>query len=163
MVRLLSAFLAAAVVLGGWSSIARADLQAGIDAYLDGDYARALEYLKPEAEADDAVAQFFLGEIYLRGKGVAQDFEQAAAWYERAAVNGHSEAQAAIGSLEMLGLGVPQHRTSGYFWLIVSVVWVNSDLRRDAMSALGQVAVQLSPDQKRAMARAALPEWRRAQ
>jgi len=31
------------------------------------------------------------------------------------------------------------------------------------MSALGQVAVQLSPEQKRAMARAALPEWKRSQ
>ena len=71
--------------------------------------------------------------------------------------------RAAIGSLEMLGLGVPQHRTSGYFWLIASVVWVDSELRRDAMSALGQVAAQLGPDQKKAMARAALPEWRRSQ
>jgi TPR repeat protein len=94
---------------------------------------------------------------------VDQDFEQAAAWYERAAINGHPDAQAALGSLEMLGLGVPRHPTSGYFWLIVSVVWEDSDLRQAAMSALGQAAVQLSPDQKRAMARAALPEWKRSQ
>lgn len=163
MARLLSAVLAAAVVLVAASSIARADLQAGIDAYFDGDYAMALENLQPAAEADDPIAQFLLGEIYLHGKGVQQDFEQAAAWYERAALNGHPEAQAAIGSLEMLGLGVPQHRTSGYFWLIASAVWVDSELRQDAMSALGQVAVQLSPEQKKAIARAALPEWRRSQ
>ncbi len=163
MARLLSAFLMAAVVLGVSSSIARADLQDGINAYFDGDYAKALENLKPEAEADDVIAQYFLGEIYLHGKGVDRDFEQAAAWYERAALNGHPEAQAALGSLEMLGLGVPRHSTSGYFWLIVSVVWEDSDLRQAAMSALGQAAVQLSPDQKRAMARAALPEWKRSQ
>jgi len=163
MARFLFAFLVAAVVLGAASSFARADLQAGIDAYFDGDYATALQNLQPEAEGGDVVAQYFLGEMYLHGKGVDQDFEQAAAWYERAALSGHSEAQAALGSLEMLGLGVPQHRTSGYFWLIASVVWANSDLRQDAMSALGQVAVQLSPDQKNAMARAALPEWKRSQ
>ena len=63
----------------------------------------------------------------------------------------------------MLGLGGPRDTTNGYFWLIASVVWTKSDLRQDAMSALGQVAVQLSPDQKNAMARAALPEWKRAQ
>jgi len=163
MARLLSALLAAAVVLGAASSIARADLQSGIDAYFDGDFGSALENLQPAAEADDPIAQFFLGEMYLHGKGVDQDFEQAAQWYERAALNGHPEAQAAIGSLEMLGLGVPQHRTSGYFWLIASVVWVDSELRHDAMSALGQVAVQLSPEQKKAIARAAVPEWRRSE
>jgi TPR repeat protein len=140
MARLLSAVLAAAVVLGAASSIARADLQAGLDAYFDGDFGLALENLQPAAEADDPIAQFFLGEMYLHGKGVDQDFEQAAHWYERAALNGHPEVQAAIGSLEMLGLGVAQHRTSGYFWLIASVVWVDSELRR-----------------------AAVPEWRRSQ
>ena len=112
--------------------------------------------------ADDPVAQYFLAEMFLRGKGVDQDFEQAAAWYEKAAINGHADAQAAIGSLEMLGLGVPRHPTSGYFWLIISVVWEDSDLRRAAMSALGQAAEQLSTEQKRAVARAAVPEWKRS-
>ncbi len=163
MARLMSIVLTAAVALGASFSLARADLQDGINAYFDGDYAAALENLTPEAETDDVIAQYFLGEMYLQGKGVDQDFEQAVAWYERAALNGHPEAQAALGSLEMLGLGVPRHPTSGYFWLIVSVVWEDSDLRQAAMSALGQAAVQLSPDQKRAMARAALPEWKRSQ
>ncbi len=80
MARLISMVLTAAVALGAWSSIVRADLQDGINAYFDGDYAKALENLKPEAEADDVIAQYFLGEMYLQGKGVDQDFEQAAAW-----------------------------------------------------------------------------------
>jgi TPR repeat protein len=153
----------AALALGASVSLARADLQAGVDAYYEGNFAVALENLRPEADAGDPVAQYFLGEMHLRGKGVDQNFEQAAAWYEKAAVGGHADAQSAIGSLEMLGLGVPRHPTSGYFWLIVSVVWEDSDLRDAAMAALGQVAVQLSPEQKRAMARAALPEWKRSQ
>ena len=163
MVRIFALVLLTALALGAGTSSARADLQAGIDAYLDGDYAVALTNLTPAAEAGDPIAQYFLGEMYLQGKGVNQDFAQAAAWYEKAAVGGHTDAQAAIGSLEMLGLGVPRHPTSGYFWLIVSVVWEDSELRAAAMSALGQVAVQLSPEQKRAMARAALPEWKRGQ
>ena len=161
MARFLSLFFLATAMLGAAS--ARADLQDGVNAYLDGDFGAALENLKPEAEADDPIAQYFLGEMYLHGKGVDQDFAQAAAWYERAAINGHPEAQAAIGSLEMLGLGVARHPTSGYFWLIVSVVGEDSKMHQAAMSALGQVAVQLSPEQKRAMARAALPEWKRSQ
>ncbi len=163
MARFLFAFVVAAAALGAASSLARADLQGGIDAYFDGNYAAALEKLKPEADGGDVIAQYFLGEMYLHGKGVDQDFEQAVAWYSRAAEHGHPQAQAALGSLEILGLGGPRDTTSGYFWLIASVVWTKSDLRQDAMSALGQVAVQLSPDQKNAMARAALPEWKRAQ
>lgn len=163
MARLLSVVLMAALALGASVSLARADLQAGVDAYYEGNFAVALENLRPEADAGDPVAQYFLGEMHLRGKGVDQNFEQAAAWYEKAAVGGHADAQSAIGSLEMLGLGVARHPTSGYFWLIVSVVWEDSDLRDAAMAALGQVAVQLSPEQKRAMARAALPEWKRSQ
>lgn len=163
MARLLSVVLMAALALGASVSLARADLQAGVDAYYEGNFAVALENLRPEADAGDPVAQYFLGEMHLRGKGVDQNFEQAAAWYEKAAVGGHADAQSAIGSLEMLGLGVARHPTSGYFWLIVSVVWEDSDLRDAAMAALGQVAVQLSPEQKRIMARAALREWKRSQ
>ncbi len=163
MARTLAVVLMAVLALGAPVSLARADLQDGVDAYYEGNYAAALENIEPAAQAGDPVAQFFLGEMYLRGKGVDQDFEQAAAWYEKAAIGGHADAQSAIGSLEMLGLGVPRHPTSGYFWLIVSVVWEDSDLRDAAMTALGEVAVQLSPEQKRAMARAALPEWKRSQ
>jgi hypothetical protein len=163
MTRTLAVVLMAALALGVSVSLARADLQDGVNAYYEGNFAVALENLQPEADAGDPVAQYFLGEMYLRGKGVEQNFEQAAAWYEKAAVGGHADAQSAIGSLEMLGLGVARHPTSGYFWLIVSVVWEDSDLRDAAMAALGQVAVQLSPEQKRIMARAALPEWKRSQ
>ena len=163
MARILAVVLMAVLAFGASVSPARADLQDGVNAYYEGNFAAALENLKPEAGAGDPVAQYFLGEMYLRGKGVDQDFAQAAVWYEKAAVGGHADAQSAIGSLEMLGLGVPRHPTSGYFWLIVSVVWEDSDLRDAAMSALGQVAEQLSPEQKRIMARAALPEWKRSQ
>ena len=93
--------------------------------------------------------------------GVTRDFEKAAHWYGRAAEHGHPQAQAALGSLQMLGLGVPKQPSSGYFWLIVSVVWEDSELREDAMWGLGEVAHQLSPEQKAEIARAAVPRWKR--
>ena len=139
----------------------QADLNAGMNAYLDGDYDLALIELQPLAEAGDTAAQYFLGEMHLRGRGVAQDFEGAAAWYEKAAEYGHAQAQAALGALQMLGLGVPRHPGGAYFWLILSVVWGNSDLRGDAFSSLGEVAGQLSQEQKRAIANQAASQWRR--
>jgi hypothetical protein len=140
---------------------ASADLSAGLGAYLDGDYGTALSELRPLAEAGDVVAQYYLGEMHLRGQGVAQDFAKAVVWYAKAAEYGHPEAQAALGALELLGLGTPRHPRSAYFWLIVSVVWTESELRAAAFEALGDVAVQLSPAEKSAIAQAAVPQWRR--
>ena len=149
-----------------WSLVAaparvQADLNAGMNAYLDGDYDLALIELQPLAEAGDTAAQYFLGEMHLRGRGVAQDFGLAAAWYEKAAEYGHPQAQAALGAMQMLGLGVPRHPGGAYFWLILSVVWGHSDLRGDAFSSMGDLAGQLSQEQKRAIGNQAASQWRR--
>lgn len=155
--------LAAALVVvlaASFARGARADLEAGINAYLDADYAMALVELQPLAQAGDTIAQFYLAEMHLHGRGVAQDFEEAAAWYAKAAELGHPEAQAALGSLQMLGLGVPRYPSNAFFWLIFSVVWQDSDLRAAAMTSLGEVAAQLSPEQKRAIGDVAANQWR---
>lgn len=157
---MLPALIVAVWCLAGVSGQARAGLEAGINAYLDGDYGMALIELQPLAEGGDNVAEYYLGEMHLRGRGVAQDFALAVSWYAKAAEFGHPEAQAALGALEMLGLGTPRHPGSAYFWLIVSVVWSDSDLRAAAMESLGDVARQLTPAHKRAIARAAVPQWR---
>lgn len=157
------AVLAAALVVvlaASFARGARADLEAGINAYLDADYAMALVELQPLAQAGDTIAQFYLAEMHLHGRGVAQNFEDAAAWYAKAAESGHPEAQAALGSLQMLGLGVPRYPANAYFWLIFSVVWQDSDLRVAAMTSLGEVAAQLSPEQKRAIGDVAANQWR---
>ena len=46
--------------------------------------------------------------MYLRGQGVEQDTERAAAWFHRAAVAGHTISQFNIGLLFDKGLGVPR-------------------------------------------------------
>ena len=124
--------LLTACFLAAFPGRARADLDRGINAYLDGDYGLALVELQPLAEAGDIIAQYYLGEMHLRGRGVERDFERAAALYEQAAQFGHPQSQAALGALQMLGLGVPRYPGGGYFWLILSVVWSDGELRGDA-------------------------------
>ena len=58
---------------------------AGFAAYERGDYATALQLLRPLAEAGDANAQFHLGRIHLGGRGVAKNETEAAQWFRRAA------------------------------------------------------------------------------
>ena len=54
-----------------------ADLNKGMGAYHDGNYAVALLELKPLAEQGDLNAQSFLGLMYKNGKGVPQNYKTA--------------------------------------------------------------------------------------
>jgi TPR repeat protein len=160
MMRIVLAAALAVALAASFARGARADLEAGINAYLDADYALALVELQPLAQAGDTIAQFYLAEMHLHGWGVAQNFEEAAAWYAKAAEFGHPEAQAALGSLQMLGLGVPRYPSNAFFWLILSVVWQDSDMRLAAMTSLGEVAAQLTPEQRQTIGGVAANQWR---
>ena len=63
----------------------QADFQDGLAAFLRGDYATALQEFKPLAEQGDADAQFNLGVMYQKGRGVPQDYVQAHMWSNLAA------------------------------------------------------------------------------
>ena len=50
-----------------------------------GDYAMAYRLWSPLAEQGNTPAQLFLGALYHDGKGVTQDYAEAAKWYRKAA------------------------------------------------------------------------------
>jgi len=70
-----------------------------------------LSDLRRRAEGGDGKAQFELGRIYMVGLDVAQDYHQAAKWYERAADQGFAAAQFLMGFLYEQGKGVRQDYT----------------------------------------------------
>lgn len=63
------------------------------------DYQQAVKLLKPLLEQRDATAQYKMAGLYRAGKGVKQDSEKARTLYEKAALNGHAEAQYALASM----------------------------------------------------------------
>ncbi len=75
------------IVIGSVS--ARADYDAGYEAYLKSDFKTAYEQLKPEAQKGNPKAQFALGLLYHGGKGVEQNSVRAYVWYSLAEANGH--------------------------------------------------------------------------
>jgi len=75
-----------------WPTLAQADLQAGVDAYDQGDYATALKEWRPLADQGDADAQFNLGVMYQEGRGVLQDYVQAHMWASLAAAQNQENA-----------------------------------------------------------------------
>ena len=82
-----------------------ADPGAAWRAYLKGDYGAAMPELRSLAEAGDAEAQYALGTAYSDGLALARDYRRAAAWYEKAALQGHVRAQFSLGFLYYHGAG----------------------------------------------------------
>src|SRR5262245_35728294 len=68
-------------------------LQDGIAAHQRENYTKAVRLLRPLADAGDAQAQTLLGFMYEYGRGVPQNYVEAAAWYCLAADQGNAHAQ----------------------------------------------------------------------
>ena len=77
-------------------------------AYDRANYETALKVWMGQAEAGDAEAQNYVGEIYDKGLGTAPDPAKAAVWYEKAAAQDLKRAKINLGYLYEQGLGVPQ-------------------------------------------------------
>jgi uncharacterized protein len=74
-------------------------VEAGVAAWQRADYAGAVAIWRPLAEKGDADAAFNLGQAYRLGRGVALNLGAAQTWLERAARNGHVDAQTTLGLL----------------------------------------------------------------
>lgn len=76
----------------------------------------ALQVWLASAEAGDAEAQFYVGQIFEKGLGVPPDYPSAAVWYQRAAEQGHTGAQIGLGSFYESGRGVAQDAQAALRW-----------------------------------------------
>jgi len=76
-----------------------ANVKAGVDAWGQGDYGRAVAIWRPLADAGDGDAQFNMGQAYKLGNGVPADSAVALEWYRKAAAQGHARAEDNYGLL----------------------------------------------------------------
>lgn len=76
----------------------------------------ALKVWLPQAQAGDAEAQYYVGQMFEKGLGVPPDFAAAASWYLKAAEQGYGAAQVALGSLYETGRGVPEDEQEALRW-----------------------------------------------
>ena len=82
------------------------------------DYTSLIPKLLILAQKGEAKAQYHLGVLFNDGKGVPQDFTQAAKWYTQAASQGHVKAQLYLGLLYQKGQGVEQdYRQAAIYYL----------------------------------------------
>ncbi len=79
-------------------------------AYDRADYKSALKVWMGAAQAGDAKAQNYVGQIFEKGLGTSPDYPAAAIWYQKAADQGYGPALFNLGTLYERGLGVPEDR-----------------------------------------------------
>jgi cell division septation protein DedD len=89
--------VSAALALTFAAGTAFADTKAGYDLWTAGKYPEAVAQWRPLADRGDADAQFDLGQAYKLGRGVPQDLRTAQSWFEKAAQQGHLQAQTMLG------------------------------------------------------------------
>jgi cell division protein FtsN len=91
--------IAAALLLIAPAPTAAQSVKAGIEAWQRADYSGAVAIWRPLAEKGDPDAQFNLGQAYRLGRGVPTDLAVAKTWFERAANQGHLDAETTLGLL----------------------------------------------------------------
>ena len=107
----------------GWDAFLRqhaeglyADLARERKAKIEKGKQAAYSEIRAAAERGDANAQFNLGLMYEEGRGVAQDYAQAVAWYRKAADQGNANGQAGLGAMYANGWGIERDDTEAVAW-----------------------------------------------
>ena len=91
--------VAAALLIASAAPLSAQSVRAGIEAWQRSDYSGAVAIWRPLADKGDADAQFNLGQAYRLGRGVPINLAAAKTWFERAANQGHVDAQTTLGLL----------------------------------------------------------------
>jgi hypothetical protein len=79
-----------------------------------------------------------LGEIYMYGEGISQDFDEAAKWFRLAAEQHHHRAQFMLGVLYWSGDGVPQDYDKAVKWFRLAEDHLSVANNQTDASGLGQ-------------------------
>lgn len=122
-------------------TVAAGPFEDAVTAYGKGDYATALQLFRPLAENGRDQAQYYVGFLYLAGKGTAQDYAEALKWFRLAADQGNSGAQYDLGYMYLNGWGVTQDYALAYMWFDLAA----AGGKKDAVTARDRVAQQMTP------------------
>jgi TPR repeat protein len=115
--KLKTLLLTLSLLFFGINTSTLADFNDGYDAYQKGDYKTAFSEWKSSAEQGEARAQYNLGWMYEKGKGVLKDPKQAVKWYRKGAEQGHSKAQYNLGLMYINGTGILKDLGKAKHWI----------------------------------------------
>ncbi len=93
-----------------------ANYDLAVEAYLDGNYKRALREFNSSAEEGNAKALFHLAGMYADGKGVSRDLKKAVKLYKHSARLGVANAQYNLGVMYYTGEGLRSSEEKAVKW-----------------------------------------------
>tara|TARA_Y100001936_G_scaffold150946_1_gene147199 strand:- start:3023 stop:3976 length:954 start_codon:yes stop_codon:yes gene_type:complete len=105
------------LLLGNFSAASVIEYQQAIDAYNVGDYKTSLKLMLPLAKKGFSKAQYNLGVMYDKGKGVDKNIKKAKKWFQFAAEKGHDKAQYNLGLIYGKGKGIEKDYSKAFKWL----------------------------------------------
>ena len=79
-------------------------------------YGKAAYSFQKAAEAGEANAQYFLGNMYQTGRGVTKNYTEAVKWFRRAAEQGHTGGQYFLAGMYEKGIGVREDKGEAVNW-----------------------------------------------
>ena len=91
-------------------------MKEGLEAAKAGNFKKAMSELLPLAREGNPEAAYGVADLYRSGRGVKQDFTQAARWYRVAAEQSHIVAQYNLAILYTVGRGVPVDLAEARHW-----------------------------------------------
>jgi len=97
--------------------------QEGFAEMSENEFANMIKNIVKHAEQGNANAQNLVGEMYFLGKGVKQDYQEAAKWYRKAAEQGDANAQYNLGFMYKNGQGVKQDYQEAAKWYRKAAKW----------------------------------------
>ncbi len=123
------------VVMSALAGPALAGMNEGVAAVTVGDYPRAISEFEPLAESGNAAAQYQLAKLYLEGHGPADGVSRGVELMTKSATGNHPEAQAQLGLMYAMGLGVPVDNAKAYDWLTKAIAALPEGTRRSVAEA----------------------------
>lgn len=110
--------------------------------------------LRGPAAAGDAQAQFALGNDYIDGREVAQDYGQAVIWYRKSAAQGYAPALNQLGYMQENKIGLPRDYKRALYYYRLAAKKGNA-LAEYNLGAMYQSGLQVRRDYRQAF------EWYR--
>lgn len=96
------------------------DFEAGLIAYNNKQYSKALAEWYPLAKDNDAKAEYYMGVMYINGQGLPLDLKEGVIWLQQSANRGYADAQYELGQMYISGQGVKQNLDQGARWLLTA-------------------------------------------
>jgi TPR repeat protein len=116
-------------------------------AYERGEYTQAARLFSPLAEQGVASAQFYLGLMHEKGRGVRQDNPTALMWFRKAAAQGFAGPQSNLGLMYERGRGVRKDLVRALMWYHIAGAMLKGDEGKAAVKRRDYLTSHMTAEQ----------------